>query len=88
MLLLGGLDLGGHWPEIVSSHAAGGYSCILVALLFVLAGAAIVLDANGVVAVGPAVVAHVASVPPLFSLFAMDWESSAMVSVRSLICAG
>ena len=85
---MGGLNLGGNWPELVSSHAVGGCSCILVALLLVRAGAAIMLDANGVVAVGPAVVAHVASVPPLFSLFAMDWESSAMVSVRSLICAG
>ena len=52
----------GDWPELVSSHAVGGHSCILVALLLLRAGAAIMLGADGVVAVGPAVAAHIASV--------------------------
>ena len=84
---MGGLDLGGHWPEIVSSHAVGGCSCILVALLFVLAGAAIVLDANGVVAVGPTVVAHVASVVELAWFASAAAASAAAASVAAAAAA-
>jgi len=83
VLLLGGLDLGDHWPEIVSSYVVGGCSCILVALLFVLAGAAIVLDANGVVAVGPTVVAHVVSVVELAWFASAAAASAAAASAAS-----
>ena len=74
-----------NWPELVSSHAVGGRSCILVALLLVHTGAAIVLDADGVVAMGPAVVAHVASVLELTwfaSAAAADTAAAVVLLVR------
>ena len=60
VLLLGGPDLVGNWPEVVAAHAIGCRSCILMAILLKFAGAAVVLGVDGVMAAGPAVAAHVA----------------------------
>ena len=65
--LLGGLDLVGAWPELISSHSIRCRGCVLMAFLFVGAGAAVVLRADRMMAMGPTVVAHVARVFELAS---------------------
>ncbi len=58
--MLGWLDPVCSWPEIVPTHAICGCRVILMSLFLVVVCNAVVLYANWVMAVGPAVVAHVA----------------------------
>ena len=62
VLLLGGFDLAQSRPEVVTAHAIGGCCCIFVAVFFMSSYAAVVFGANWVMAVGPAVRAHVSRV--------------------------
>jgi hypothetical protein len=90
VLLLGGPDPVGNWPEVVAAHAIGCRSCILMAILLIFAGAAVVLGVNGVMAAGPAVAAHIARVselPCFTTAAAAAVASAAAASVASVATA-
>ena len=79
------LDLVDSWPEIVSTHAICCSCFVFVPVLLARVRAAAVFVANRMMAMGPAVVSHVARVPEITFAAAAACALSSFVTVSVVV---